>query len=110
MKRILIALAIALAMSVDVQAESLTNFDGRSVIPNISGLTGSARSIRRRIYRAPVVRSQPVHQFRAGFKEGYRTVKGNLALLPLYPLTPLVPIGSTPFREGIKAGIRAAGR
>lgn len=48
--------------------------------------------------------------FCAGFVEGYKTVKGNLALVPLCPIEPITPIGSTPFREGIKAGIAAAMR
>ena len=47
-------------------------------------------------------------QFCAGFTEGYRSVKGNFALVPLCPMAPITPIGSTDFREGIKAGIRAA--
>lgn len=44
-----------------------------------------------------------------GFAEGYKTVKGNMALVPLCPLEPLTPLGSTAFREGIKAGMRKAG-
>ena len=47
--------------------------------------------------------------FEAGFEEGYKSVKGNMVLVPLCPLAPLTPLGSTPFREGVKAGIRAAG-
>ena len=47
-------------------------------------------------------------EFCAGFKEGYKTVKGDLAIVPICPIAPITPIGSTPFREGIKAGIRAA--
>ena len=35
--------------------------------------------------------------FKRGFEEGYKSVAGDLVL------------GSTPFREGIKAGIKAAG-
>jgi hypothetical protein len=49
-------------------------------------------------------------EFCAGFEEGYRTVKGNMVLVPLCPIAPITPIGSTPFREGIKAGIKAARR
>lgn len=48
-------------------------------------------------------------QFKAGFEEGYRAIKGNNAVLPVYPVQPVTPVGSTPFREGIKAGIKAAG-
>ena len=46
--------------------------------------------------------------FCAGFEEGYKTVKGDMVLVPLCPLAPLTPLGSTDFREGIKAGIKAA--
>jgi len=47
-------------------------------------------------------------EFCAGFEEGYKTVKGDMVLVPMCPLPPLTPLGSTDFREGIKAGIRAA--
>lgn len=43
-----------------------------------------------------------------GFEMGYKTVKGNMTLVPLCPLEPLTPLGSTPFQEGIKAGMNAA--
>ena len=49
-------------------------------------------------------------QFCAGFEEGYKTVKGNMVIVPICPIPPITPIGSTDFREGIKAGIRAASR
>lgn len=47
-------------------------------------------------------------EFCAGFTEGYKSIKGDMALVPLCPLAPLTSLGSTDFREGIKAGIRAA--
>ena len=46
--------------------------------------------------------------FRDGYEEGYRMVRGNTAL-PAIPARPATPAGSTPFREGLKAGIKAAG-
>ncbi len=46
-------------------------------------------------------------EFCAGFAEGFKAVKGNMALLPLCPLAPLTPLGSTPYREGLKAGMKA---
>lgn len=49
-------------------------------------------------------------EFCAGFEEGYKSIKGDMVLVPLCPLAPLTPLGSTDFREGIKAGIRAASR
>ena len=48
--------------------------------------------------------------FCAGFEEGYKSVKGGMAMTPMCPMAPMTPLGSTPFREGIKAGIRAASR
>ena len=50
----------------------------------------------------------PQDEFCAGFVEGYKSIKGD-QLVPLCPIAPITPLGSTPFREGIKAGIRAAG-
>jgi hypothetical protein len=47
--------------------------------------------------------------FCSGFEMGYKTIKGNMVLVPLCPLAPLTPLGSTPYQEGIKAGIKAAG-
>ena len=47
-------------------------------------------------------------EFCAGFTEGYKSIKGDMVLVPLCPLAPLTPLGSTDFREGVKAGIRAA--
>lgn len=43
-----------------------------------------------------------------GFSEGYKTVKGDMVIVPICPIEPITPIGSTSFREGIKAGIVAA--
>jgi hypothetical protein len=43
-----------------------------------------------------------------GFEEGYKAVKGSYALVPLCPLEPITPISSTPYREGLKAGMKAA--
>lgn len=49
-------------------------------------------------------------EFCAGFEQGYKAIKGNMVMVPLCPLEPLTPLGSTPFQEGIKAGIAAASR
>lgn len=51
----------------------------------------------------------PHDDFKAGFRVGFQLVMGTNSLLPLYPLAPLTSLGSTPFLEGIKAGIEAAG-
>ena len=47
-------------------------------------------------------------EFCAGFTEGYKSVKGDMVIVPICPIAPITPIGSTDFREGITAGIRAA--
>ena len=49
-------------------------------------------------------------EFCAGFEEGWKTVNGDMSLVPMCPLEPLTPLGSTPYREGLKAGMRAAQR
>ncbi|MBK6717014.1 MAG: hypothetical protein IPG57_18545 [Burkholderiales bacterium] len=48
------------------------------------------------------------NEFCAGFREGYKSIKGDLVIVPICPIAPITPIGSTDFREGIKAGISAA--
>ena len=49
-------------------------------------------------------------EFCAGFAEGYKSIKGDMVIVPICPIAPITPIGSTDFREGIKAGTRAASR
>ena len=49
-------------------------------------------------------------EFCAGFEEGYKTVKGNMVIVPICPIAPITPIGSTDYREGLKAGMQAASR
>ena len=46
--------------------------------------------------------------FCVGFEEGYKTIKGDMVIVPICPIAPITPIGSTDFREGIKAGMKAA--
>jgi len=48
--------------------------------------------------------------FCSGFSEGWKTVKGELALVPICPIEPITPIGSTPYHEGLKAGMQAGYR
>lgn len=50
------------------------------------------------------------NEFCAGFVEGYKSIKGEMVIVPVCPIAPVTPIGSTDFREGIKAGMRKAGR
>ena len=46
-------------------------------------------------------------EFCQGFKEGYKSIRGSMVIIPICPIKPITPFGSTDFREGIKAGIRA---
>jgi hypothetical protein len=46
-------------------------------------------------------------EFKKGFEEGYRIGKGDFAIVPIPPIKPITPIGSTDHREGIKAGMLA---
>lgn len=47
--------------------------------------------------------------FRDGFVEGYKSVRGNSVAVPACPAAPATPAGQTPFRMGLRAGIKAAG-
>jgi len=57
------------------------------------------------LFLSPV---QAGSQFCMGFYEGYKSIKGELSIVPICPIEPITPIGSSAFREGIKAGIKAA--
>lgn len=54
--------------------------------------------------------AQKTGDFCDGFSEGWKSVKGNLGIVPICPIEPITPIGSTPYREGLKAGAKAAER
>jgi len=47
-------------------------------------------------------------EFCAGFEEGYKMIKGSNVMVPMCPMANMTPMNSTDFREGIKAGIKAA--
>lgn len=47
-------------------------------------------------------------EFCAGFAEGYKSIKGEYVVVPVCPVAPVTPVGSTDFREGLKAGMLAA--
>ena len=54
--------------------------------------------------------AQAETEFCRGFEEGYKIIKGDNVYVPFCPFEPFTPFGSTPFREGIKAGMEAAKR
>jgi hypothetical protein len=41
-----------------------------------------------------------------GFEEGYKTIRGDMVLVPICPIAPIAPMNSTYYREGLKAGIK----
>ena len=47
-------------------------------------------------------------EFCDGFDVGYKTIKGNSVIVPICPIEPITPIGSTPYQEGLKAEMLAA--
>lgn len=49
-------------------------------------------------------------EFERGFIEGYKSILGDMVIVPICPIAPITPIGSTDFREGIKAGIDEANK
>jgi hypothetical protein len=51
----------------------------------------------------------PHNDFNAGFVVGYQLIKGMAAGIPGIPGQPGTPGSTTPFLQGVKAGIRAAG-
>ena len=73
---------------------------GRASGLGASGLTG----------RGPIDKAlgNGREAFCTGFSEGWKSVKGTLTIVPLCPIAPITPIGSTTFREGIKLGIKKA--
>lgn len=56
---------------------------------------------------APNTYTNNRNQFCSGFEEGYRSIKGSLTIVPLCPIMPVIPVGSTAYREGLLAGQRA---
>ena len=59
---------------------------------------------------APIGATAGEREFCAGFSEGYKTIKGDMVIVPIchYARAPMTPVSSTDFREGIKAGMAAA--
>tara|TARA_B100000787_G_C16167013_1_gene284445 strand:- start:980 stop:1150 length:171 start_codon:yes stop_codon:yes gene_type:complete len=46
--------------------------------------------------------------FCTGFEVGYKSIKGDMVIVPICPIEPITPIGSTPYREGILKGQKVA--
>lgn len=47
-------------------------------------------------------------EYARGYRDGYRSVQGNV-VAPVAPIGPTTPAGQDPYKEGYKAGVRAAG-
>ncbi|MDI6624507.1 MAG: hypothetical protein QME55_07240 [Brevundimonas sp.] len=45
------------------------------------------------------------NDFREGFIQGFRAIRGSAAALPAIPARPATPAGRTPFQMGIIRGI-----
>ena len=54
--------------------------------------------------------STATSSFCRGFEEGYKLIKGKHAYVPYCRFQSYTPYGSTPFREGLKAGMKVANR
>lgn len=50
------------------------------------------------------------NDYRAGFEQGFRSIRGNFAMLPMLPMQPMTPMGKTAFQVGFEMGIKAAQR
>lgn len=70
------------------------------------------RPMNRLLFLAPalVALSSPAYasNFCAGFEEGYKSFQSGFSMVPMCPLEPITPLGSNPYREGIKAGAALA--
>lgn len=60
------------------------------------------------LYAAQPALADNQGEFCVGFSEGYKSIKGDMVIVPICPIAPITPIVSTPFREGITAGMAAA--
>ena len=47
-------------------------------------------------------------EYARGYRDGYKSVQGNV-IPPVPPIGPITPLGSDPYKEGYKAGVRSAG-
>lgn len=76
-----------------------------------AGMEAGRRSGGRNTGGAPATGSRDEQRdFCNGFSEGWKSVKGDLAIVPICPIPPITPIGSTAYREGLKAGMARARR
>lgn len=47
-------------------------------------------------------------EYARGYSDGYKSIRGNI-IPPIVPIGPMTPLGSDPYEEGFKAGVKAAG-
>ena len=45
------------------------------------------------------------NDYREGFVQGFRAIRGDVAVLPVLPVQPVTSVGRTPFQMGIIRGI-----
>lgn len=45
-------------------------------------------------------------EFCDGFEAGYKSIKGEFSFAPFCPFEPFTPFNSSPYKEGLKAGIQ----
>ncbi len=50
------------------------------------------------------------NDYREGFVQGYRAVRGSTVIIPVIPVQPVTKVGQTPFRMGLRNGIAAGFR
>lgn len=73
-----------------------------------AGLAAARQTSQRGV--AGGIPSEDGRTFCDGWNEGWKTVKGDIAIIPICPIPPITPIGSSPYREGLKAGMARAQR
>ena len=49
-----------------------------------------------------------VYQVEANGLDLFKSIKGDMVIVPICPIEPITPIGSTPYREGILKGQKVA--
>lgn len=86
-------------------------------IPTVSsiGITAYHEGVKAGVSKArstggePPLRATPGRDhesFCDGYADGWRSIKGTDNLMPVCPRPPITPIGSTPYKEGLRVGMQ----